>query len=466
VTGADASSLTYALAGIVTDTAPEGVPPAVRNVARRAILDTVGVALAGANEECVRIVREVVLGDGPTTGNAQLIGATGRVNPLDAALINGTAAHALDYDDTHQSFRGHPSASIVPAAIVAAETAAATGAELVAAYALGLEVAGRVGRAVGVSHAAHGFHSTSTLGVIGATAAAARLLRLDRAQTATAFGIAASSAAGLRLNFGFMAKPLHAGNAARAGLLAAQLAGRGFTANTAAFDGPGGFIGTYSPGDGDPAAVAPGDGTWQALDPGIAVKKYPCCNRGHRAIDATLALVAAHDLHAADVECIEVHMPAGEVDDAGRVGPMVYPRPETGLQAKFSMQYVIAAAVVERGLGVRTFADASVGRPDVQHLRSRVRPIADEDRPASDPDRNFVRVIVRRTDGRELADQIWFPRGDPRGGVDLTNAELAAKFRDCATAVLSDERAAAALRLLERLDTLEDVRTLTASLTP
>ena len=248
------------------------------------------------------------------------------------------------------------------------------------------------------------------------------------------------------------------------GLLAAQLAGRGFTANTAAFDGPRGFIGTYSPGDGDPAAVAPGDGTWQALAPGIAVKKYPCCNRGHRAIDATLALLTVHGFGAADVECIEVHMPAGEVDDVGRVGPMVYPRPETGLQAKFSMQYVIAAAVVEGGLGVRTFADASVGRPDVQRLLARVRPIADEDRPASDPERNFVRVVVRLTDGREIAEEVRFSRGDPRGGVHLSDAELATKFRDCAATVLSDGRAEVALGLLQRLDALDDVRTLTAAL--
>ena len=457
-------SLTYALAGIVTDTAADAVPGDVREVARRAILDTVGVALAGANEECVRIVRDVVRDNGSGVGVARLIGVADAVGPLDAALINGTAAHALDYDDTHQSFRGHPSASIVPAAIAAAESVAATGVELLDAYAIGLEVAGRVGRAVGASHAAHGFHSTSTLGVLGATAASARLLELDRTQTATALGIAASSAAGLRLNFGYMAKPLHAGNAARAGLLAAQLARRGFTANTAAFDGPRGFIGTYSPGDADPGAIAPGDGTWQALTPGIAVKKYPCCNRGHRAIDATLALIAAHDVHASDIECIEVHMPAGEVDDAGRVGPMVYPRPETGLQAKFSMQYVIAAAVVEGGLGVRTFADASVGRPDVQRLLARVRPIADEDRPAADPQRNFVRVVVRLTDGREFAEQVRFPRGDPRGGVHLSDAELATKFRDCAAAVLGDDQTDVALRLLERLDAIDDVRTLTAAL--
>ena len=457
-------SLTYALAGIVTETAADDVPAAVREVARRAILDTVGVALAGANEECVRIVRDVVRDNGSGVGAARLIGVSGGVGPLDAALINGTAAHALDYDDTHQSFRGHPSASIVPAAIAAAESVAATGTELLDAYALGLEVAGRVGRAIGVSHAAHGFHSTSTLGVLGATAASARLLRLDRMQTATALGIAASSAAGLRLNFGYMAKPLHAGNAARAGLLAAQLARRAFTANTAAFDGPREFIGTYSPGDGDPAAVAPGDGTWQALAPGIAVKKYPCCNRGHRAIDATLALLAAHGFDAADVECIEVHMPAGEVDEAGRVGPMVYPRPETGLQAKFSMQYVIAAAVVEGGLGVGTFADASIGRPDVRRLLVRVRPIADEDRPAADPERNFVRVVVRLTDGREFAEEVRFPRGDPRGGISLSDDELAAKFRDCAAAMLGDGRLEVALRLLQRVDALDDVRTLTAAL--
>jgi 2-methylcitrate dehydratase PrpD len=283
-------SVTAEIAQLICE--PLELPHAALVAGRRAILDTIGVTLAGSHEEAVRILRTVVAPAGPAT----LLGCGTSASALDAALLNATAAHALDYDDTHASFRGHPSATIVPAALAAAELMGASGAELITAYVLGLEVAGRVGQSFGTSHAAQGFHSTGTLGVLGAAAASARLLGLDAEASAATLGIAASSAAGLRANFGFMAKPLHAGNSARAGLLAALLAQRGFTATDEILDAPRGFTEIFSPGDGGPVMAGPVlDEQWQVLSPGIAVKKYPCCNRGHRAADAVLTLVHTHD---------------------------------------------------------------------------------------------------------------------------------------------------------------------------
>jgi 2-methylcitrate dehydratase PrpD len=455
-------SATAEVAALVHGTSDADIPPAAREAARRALLDTLGVALAGADTESVRILREV-LGSGGA-GPATVLGSAVRGSALDAALLNATAAHALDYDDTHASVRGHPSATIVPAALVAAELAGARGADLVTAYVLGLEVAGRVGRSLGPSHALQGFHSTSTLGVLGAAAACARLLGLEPPQVAAALGVAASSAAGLRLNFGYMAKPLHAGNAARAGLLAARLAQRGFTSAEAVLDGRGGFTSVFSPQDGDPRAIGGSDGTWQVLTPGIAVKKYPCCNRGHRAADAILTLVGRHRFTADDVDRIEVHMPAGEVDETGRVGPMTYPAPRTGLQAKFSMQYVMAAAVIDGALRIGTFTDEQVARPEVRRLLTRVRPVADPARPAGNPAANHVEVVVVLHGGAELVERVSFSRGDPRGGIPLSAAELAEKYRDCARIALPEEQVGCSLGLFGRLDELPDVRLLTGQL--
>jgi 2-methylcitrate dehydratase PrpD len=433
-----------------------------REAGRRGLLDTVGVALAGAGEEAVRVLREVVLPAG-SDGPATLLGLGGRASVLDATLINATAAHALDFDDTQANVRGHPSATIAPAALALAESLGSSGAELITAYVVGIEVAGRIGRGLGPAHARQGFHSTGTLGVFGAVAAAGRLLGLDPVQAAHALGIAASSAAGLRSNFGFMAKPLHAGNSARAGVLAAQLARRGFTATPEVLDAPHGFVDVFSPGDADPNRLL-AEGEWQIVEPGIAVKKYPCCNRGHRAADAILALVERFDLQPDEIERIEVILPAGEVDAAGRVGPMIYPRPTTGLQAKFSLQYVLAAAVVDRGLGVAAFTDAAVARSEVNALRARVVPMADEGRPASVAELNYVEVRVVRRDGSVVYESVRFSRGDPRGGISLTAGELAAKFVDCARLTRPEETVARSLALFEELESLPDVRILTAQL--
>jgi 2-methylcitrate dehydratase PrpD len=463
--------ITAEIASFICDTASASIPPAARDVARGAILDTIGVALAGAGEPAARAVRELAAPtDGPPaadgTGSVTLLGCARRATAPDAALVNGTAAHALDYDDTHASVRGHPSAPIVPAALAAAELSGASGAQLVDGYLIGLEIAGRVGRSLGPSHAARGFHATSTVGVLGAAAAAARLLGLDPPRTRAALGIAASSAAGLRLNFGTMTKPLHAGQAARGGLLACLLAGRDVGAADGALDAAGGFTAVFSGPDGNPALLSGLDGSWQALAPGVAVKKYPCCNRGHRAADAILALVARHQFGPADVERIEVRMPAGEVDDAGRVGPMTFPRPRTGLEAKFSMQYVVTAAVLDRELAIGTFRDESVRRPEVGRFLGRVHPVADCSRPGSDPDANYVEVVAWLRDGRVCAERVRFARGDPRGGEPLSWPELVRKYTDCGTGVLSAAQLGRSAALIGRLDELDTVAALTAELAP
>src|SRR3954452_12417619 len=219
------------------------LPPEAVHWAKTAILDTVGVTLAGAAEPCTQIVARVLAaGTGAGSGECLIFGSDRRAAPLDAALINGTAAHALDFDDVSNSMGGHPSAPIVPALFAAGEILDSTGREFIAAYVAGFETETRIGRGVNLHHYEKGWHPTATLGVFGAAAACCHLMGLDRAKTAQALAIAASLASGIKANFGTMTKPLHVGHTARNGLFAAMLAREGFTANDAALEHRQGFL--------------------------------------------------------------------------------------------------------------------------------------------------------------------------------------------------------------------------------
>ncbi|HEX3650973.1 MAG TPA: MmgE/PrpD family protein [Pseudonocardiaceae bacterium] len=446
-----ARSITADVAAFVSATPSADIPAGVRLAGVRSIVDTLGVLLAGVTEPVVRIMAGLVA---PATGPATLLGLGRRASATDAALVNGTAAHAVDYDDVHSHVRGHPSACVLPAALAAAEHARLGGAALLDAYLIGIEVECRVGRAIGPSHAAAGFHSTATLGVLGAAAAAARALGLSTGQTSAALGIAASSAGGLRCDFGTMAKPVHAGHAARDGVSAALLARAGVTA---APDALSSFVAAYC-ADGDITAIGVPGQPWEIVDPGMAIKKYPCCNRGHRALDAVLEIVRRHDVRAEDVESIEIGMPAGQVDAAGGVGPMTYPRPATGLEAKFSMPYVVAAAVVDRGLPLAACTDDGVRRPVVTALLPRVRPVNRAD------DGDHVEVVLTTRAGHAHRSVVRFSRGDPRGGEPLDWAEVVAKYADCASTVLTPDAVGRSAALVRLLDSLDDVGELTGAL--
>ncbi|HEY3872095.1 MAG TPA: MmgE/PrpD family protein [Actinocrinis sp.] len=448
-----ARSVTGDIAAFVSETPSAAIPAEARQAGIRSVLDTVGVLLAGLGEPVVRIVAaELVGGPGPAT----LLGQGRTASAADAALFNGTAAHALDYDDVHSHLRGHPSACVLPAAFAAAEHAGLTGAGLLDAYVIGVEVECGIGRAFGPSHAARGFHSTSTLGVLGAAAAAARALGLDAGETAAALGIAASSASGLRRNFGTATKPLHAGNAARAGVVAALLAGAGVAAAPDIVES---FVDAFnSDDDGAPDAIGRLGAPWAIVDPGMSIKKYPCCNRGHRAVDAVLDIVRALDAAAGEVAAVEVRMPAGQVDPDGRVGPMTYPVPRTGAEAKFSMPYVVAAAIVDRGLPINAFTDDGIHRPAVQDLLAKVHPVNRDDTD------DHVEVVMTLHDGRACGRRVHRSRGDPRGGEPPGLDELTAKYTDCASVVLPPEAVAQSMSLVLRLDSLPTVSELAAAL--
>ena len=431
----------------------EAVPPAAaRAAAARALLDTVGVTLAGATEPAARIVQRVVEQDG--SGPCRVLGTALRSSAGNAALANGTAAHALDYDDMCFVSLAHPSAPLVAAALAAAEVAGASGRALLDAYVVGFELEGRFGRAMNPRHYQRGWHCTATLGTIGAAAAASRLLRLDASATGHALSIAASEASGLKENFGTMVKPLHAGLAARNGVVAALLAQAGMTASSGAIDGPQGFLAAMDSEQPSLDAFAADLGArWEIVDTGITVKLYPSCAGTHPTLDALLDLQRREGFGAHEVDAIEIGV--------DHIVPtiLIYDRPSSGLEGKFSMPFCAAAAVVHGRVGIETFDAAQLRDPAIVALQARVTMRVDPTLDASAPPLTQARVTVRLGDGRVRTASAHGARGYPERPA--SDEELATKFTSCATQTCSASQAAKALTTLRDIESISDIRTLT-----
>ncbi|HEX5071235.1 MAG TPA: MmgE/PrpD family protein [Vicinamibacterales bacterium] len=368
-----------------------------------------------------------------------------RASPPHAALINGTSAHALDYDDMCFVSLAHPSAPLVPAIVAAGELAGASGRAVLDAYVVGFEVQARLGQLMNPRHYQRGWHCTSTLGAMSAAAGAARVLGLDAATTAHALAIAASSASGLKENFGTMVKPLHAGLAARDGITAALLARSGLTGSDKALDGPQGFLRAFDSERVDlRAAVSDLGSRWEILETGVTVKLYPSCAGTHPTLDALLDLRAEHSFEADSVAAVEI-----EVDP---IVPtiLLYDRPATALEGKFSMPFCAAAAIVFGRVGIDTFDDACLRDSRVVAVMSRITMRVDEAIGAGRPALTESRVRVRLTDGRVLTKDAHGARGYPSNPA--SQAELDAKFLACAGGVVGAESASALLTRLKQLD--------------
>ena len=438
---------TARIAEFVVKSRWEDVPATAIERAKDAILDTIGVTLAGSVEAPARMVRKLAQEEGGAP-RCTVVGAGMRTGAVWAALANGTSAHALDFDDTHFAMMGHPSAPVLSAGLAIAELAGADGRELLHAFLLGFEVETTLGEVVNPAHYEHGWHATCTLGTLGAAAAAARALGLDAARTQMALALAASQASGLKENFGTMTKPFHAGHAARTGVLSALLARDGFTASEQAIEGPQGFLKVLGGGQ-NLAALDTLGAPWKIVAPGIAVKPYPCCAMTHSAIDALLELCSRHAVRPEDVAAVEVGV-APVVP-----GILIHPKPQNGLEAKFSMEYCAAVALAEGRVGIGAFENDRVHHPTVRALMERVQMTVD---PAigGHQDRNaWSRVTLRLSDGRRLVREPQGPQGHPNR--PLSQDQLREKFRDCARVVLPADRADGLARTIAGLDRLPDI---------
>ena len=343
-----------------------------RRLAGDAITDCVGCMLGGAGEPLAPMMLKVVTGESGSLGSAILVGTNFNAAAVNAALYNGTIAHALDYDDTNHPAYAHPSAVIVPALFAVAPMAQATGRELITAYILGLEVVGKLGRSLNTAHYEQGWHATATFGTLAATVATGRLLRLTEAQMVMALGIAASAAGGLRVNFGTMVKPLHAGYAARNGVLASLLAREGFVSSEMALEHRYGYCNVFNHGlhyDIGPL-TSWGDPLEILTDYGIALKPYPSCGATHPGIEA--ALILRTEIAGAPIKKIRVGVSEMAFE------PLIYVMPNAPLEGKFSMHFCVAAALVDGVVNLSTFNDAKIANPSIRALIEKIKMEVDD----------------------------------------------------------------------------------------
>ena len=444
---------TDSVVDFIANTSLQEIPQEARHLGKRAILDTLGVTMAGAADEGVRILVET-LRDRQGKPVAGVVGAGTRTDCLSAALLNGTMAHALDFDDVNDSIMGHPSAPLVPAIMSLGEELGASGAQVLEAFLVGFEVECKLGLAVGKSHYVKGWHATSTLGCLGAAAAAAKLMGLDTDRIRMAMGIATSLSNGLRVNFGTMTKPLHVGEAARNGLLAALLAQKDFTSSADHLDHPLGFCQVYSSDDGGSSRLVGTMGSpWEILSTGIVVKKYPCCNNTHRTLDASLAIFEESHPSPDEIDRVEVITPPGE--DMS----LIYSLANTGLEGKFCMQFCVASALIDGKVDPDTFAEAQVQRPHVQELSRKVKVIYDHDQePVVVDSGGFVVVRVVMKDGQEHESRAEQAKGSPFH--PLTDEEIKEKYTSCARTLLDPDQINRSIDLVYALEDLPDIREL------
>lgn len=426
-----------------------------------AVLDTIGVTLAGSVEEAPKILEEV-LEVRDASGPSLIWGSTRRVGCLDAALVNGVASHALDFDNTSNTMAGHMSATMIPALIAAGEAYGASGKDLILAHAVGFETGARFGHGLNFHHHEKGWHPTSTLGVFAVTAACARMLGLSADQTANALGLATSLSAGTKANFGTMTKPLHAGQCARGGLMAALLSRKGFTASAGAFEHKQGFFEVFN-GRGNYDAARIVESWGEPLDvaaPGAAYKQYPCCAGVHGAIDAALMLVSKHGcIEGASIAQVNAWTPARRLAHTNR------PDPNSALDAKFSVQYCVARALLDGKAVFEHFEGQAFREARVRELLPRIHAAPHKPGQFAPDNNNGAEVEVTLNDGSVLSAKVDRALGrTTENPIPLD--QLQAKFEDCASRVLAPHAVTAAMRMIDRLEEMKSVNDLTALLEP
>jgi 2-methylcitrate dehydratase PrpD len=448
-------SLATAMAARLVDFRNTRRTSELTHVATRLAIDLVGVTLSGSTTlPAARLHR--ALGLNQANGDASVLGTSRRTGVLDAAMANGTAAHAEDFDDFNEAFGGHPTVAVLPAILALAEARDFSGSAVLDAYAAGVEVESKIADAVHFHHYEKGWHPTSTLGVFGAAAGAAHLLHLDVERTATALSIAASLSSGIKANFGADTKPMHAGHCNRSGLMAALLAEQGFTAGAATFEGPQGYLNVYN-GEGN-YDVGPLTSDWflppKLLVPGVSIKQFPCCGSTHSAIYAAMALAREDAVNAGDVEQVDVLVHPRRLPHTNK------PRPQTPLEAKFSIQYVTARALLDGQVRAEHFEGAAYAQESVSALTARVNAQATEQFAAETPHGFAARVSVSLKDGRSIVREYMEEPG--RGpGNPMDDVELRAKFEDCAALALRPDGIDAVWQALMVIEDMASVRELT-----
>lgn len=444
-TAPTAPTPTEDLASWVAGQRPHNITANATTWAKHALLDWFGVALGGSTDPLVQILIDDALEEGEE-GPSRLIGRAERVIAARAALINGAASHALDFDDVNKKMSGHPSVTVAPAVLALAEQRDLSGRETIDAFVVGYETACHVGEMMGRSHYEKGWHATATVGTFGAAAAAAHLLRLDVSQTTMALGIAATQASGLKSMFGTMCKPLHAGRAAMNGLLAARWAARGFTSNQRALECAQGFAATQSTSF-DAVRLRAGPDQAFAVESNL-FKYHAACYFTHASIDAMNDLRDNFGFAPDDVLKVHAHVPRQHFD----VCDIRHPR--TGLEMKFSIRQVIAMALAGLDTGdTELYNPQTAVQEDLVRLRQKV-----ELHPEDYDDRHVSEMVVELHNGRVL--KKWMDVGIAAEDTDTQWARLTDKFLRLAEPVVGITRARQAIALVANLDQADNLHPL------
>ena len=441
---------TAELARWIVSTSYEDIPEPAYRVARETCFDCLGVMLAGAAEPQGQMIRDYVQESGGTP-ECTVVAAGFKTSAAQAALANGTLAHVLDFDD-FGGF-GHPTAILFPCLLALAEKTGASGRELLGAYIMGVEVGVNIvgansntGRYLQMKR---GLHSTALIGRMATAAAASKLLGLDQWQTTMALGIAGSMAGGLIHNFGTMTKPLHAGLTARDGVMAAQLARRGWTAGERILEHPAGFVPVFFGEDvADPDTLVQNLGNPWRIQEVLIIKKYPTCGFNHGFLDSLLSILQDNDLSNDDVESVQI-------EGISYMAPIqMYQEPPTGLTGKFSALYNAARGLQDREVTIETFTDEKATDPRLKEAMAKVHiPVGTK----WDPDGDANPVTVRTRDGRTYTRTTTRPQilGSQQNPWGMDN--IAAKFRDNARRVLGSDQVEEAVRLWADMAEIKDV---------
>ena len=464
ITSSYGEGLTREVTAFVLETGYEGIPSDVIELGKKSMLDGLGLALSGSVAETGVILKKYLEHQG-LSGQTTVIGTGLRVQERFAAFANGVGVHADDYDDTQLAVQKdrvyglltHPTAPCLPAALAVSEKHDQSGQELILAYNLGLEVETKISEAMSPRHYQHGFHSTATCGVFASTSAVAKLYDLDSDTTTRALAIAGSQAAGLRENFGTMTKPFHAGRAAEAGVIAADLAQAGWTATDKILESPRGFFQAHGGGYELDALHGKLGNPWTFMDPGVSIKPHPSGSLTHPGMTKMLELVLEHDIQPGDVEKVDVgtnhNMP----------NALIHHRPTDELQAKFSMEFCMAILLMKRRGALPEFTNEVVNSADVKSMITRINFGVHPEAEAAGYDKMTTIIDIHMKDGEVISGRADFGKGSPANPMSYD--EVADKFRGCAEFAKWDQgKTEQIIETVRTLEQLESVRELTSLL--
>lgn len=459
----ETTGLTLEVAAFIHDAKMGDLPEMVLANGKKSILDGLGLALSGSVAKSGEFVRRHLDDIGAGNGTATVIGSNRKVPPRFAAFANGVGIHADDYDDTQLAVAKdrvyglltHPTAPALPAALAMGETLGASGADVMLAYHLGVEVECKIAEAINPRHYQTGFHATATCGTFASASAAGRLSSLNVEQLQRALSIAGSQSAGLRENFGTMTKPFHAGRSSESGIVAVQFASYGWTATDKILEAPRGFF-SAAGGGYDPNAIHGKLGNpWTFDSPGVSIKPHPSGSLTHPGMTEMLRLIRENGIRAEDVVSVRVGT------NSNMPNALIHHRPQNELQAKFSMEFCMAILLIEGRAGLNEFTDETVLRPDVQAMIEKVDFMIDERAEAAGYHLMTTYIDIKLKDGRTISGKADFGKGSPANPMSYD--EVAAKFLECAEFARWDMgKAKEVVGMVAEFEKLPDIRGLMA----